>query len=79
MKRKTGSKAWSGKTFVNKNGYCQYKDSGKYVHRHIEEKKLGRKLRPGEVVHHKDGNPLNNSPSNLKVYPNQSTHMKKEH
>jgi hypothetical protein len=45
----------------------------------VEEKKLGRKLKPGEVVHHKDGNPLNNSRGNLKVYPNQSIHMKKEH
>jgi hypothetical protein len=43
------------------------------------EKKIGRKLKSGEVVHHKDGNPLNNSPSNLKVYKNQSQHMKKEH
>ena len=67
------------KTYVNKNGYRRFKDSGTYVHRWVEEKKLGRELNPGEVVHHKDGNPLNNSPGNLKVYPNQSTHMKKEH
>jgi hypothetical protein len=45
----------------------------------VEEKKLGCKLRSGEVVHHKNGNTLDNSPCNLKVYPNQSTHMKKEH
>jgi len=43
------------------------------------KKKLGRKLKTGEVVHHRDGNTLNNSPNNLKVYRNQSTHMKKEH
>jgi hypothetical protein len=67
------------KTYVNKNGYRQFKGSGKLVHRWVEEKKLGRKFKHGEVVHHKDGNPLNNSPGNLKVYPNQSTHMKKEH
>ena len=79
MKRKSSSSSHSAKTFVNKNGYRQFKDTDKYVHRHVEEKKLGRPLRPDEVVHHKDGNPLNNSPSNLKVYPNQSTHMKKEH
>ena len=67
------------KTYVNKKGYRQFKGSGKLVHRWVEEKKLGRKLKPGEVVHHRDGNPLNNSPNNLIVYPNQSTHMKNEH
>jgi hypothetical protein len=79
MKRNSKSPSRAKKTFTNKNGYRQFKDSGKYVHRYMAEKKLGRKLRNGEVVHHKDGNPLNNSPSNLKVYTNQSVHMKKEH
>jgi len=64
------------KTYVSKKGYARFKDSGTYVHRWVEEKKLGRKLKSGEVVHHRDGNPLNNSPSNLKVYPSQSSHMK---
>jgi hypothetical protein len=67
------------KTYVTKKGYSRFKDSGKYVHRWVEEKKLGRKLKAGEVIHHKDGNTLNNSPGNLKVYKNQSQHMKKEH
>ena len=34
-------------------------------HRHIMEEKLGRKLLPTEIVHHIDGNKLNNDPSNL--------------
>jgi len=67
------------KTYINKNGYRRYRRSGKYVHRCVAERKLGRKLRSGEVVHHINGNPLDNSPKNLKVYPNQSTHMRKEH
>ena len=75
MKRGTSSR----KTYVTKKGYRRYKDSGTYVHRHMAEKKLGRRLKTGEVVHHKDGNPLNNSPNNLKVYSSQSQHMKKEH
>jgi hypothetical protein len=79
MKRRSGFQPKSSKTFVNKNGYRQFKDSGTYVHRWVEENKLGRKLKPGEVVHHRDGNTLNNSPNNLKVYSSQSEHMKKSH
>ena len=67
------------KTYVGKSGYRRFKNSGKLVHRWVAEKKLGRKLKKREVVHHKNRNPLDNSPKNLKVYPNQSTHMKKEH
>lgn len=42
---------------------------GKYQYTHIlvAEKKYGRKLRPGEVVSHTDGNPQNNDPSNLVI------------
>jgi len=79
MKRKSSSRTRSSKTYVTPNGYRRFKDSGMYVHRWAEEKKLGRKLKKGEVVHHINGNTLDNSQSNLKVYPNQSTHMKKEH
>ena len=32
-----------------------------YAYRVIMEKHIGRKLKPGECVHHKDGNPLNDS------------------
>jgi hypothetical protein len=44
-------------------------EPGKYQYEHdlIMEKKLGRKLRPNEIVHHKDGDPNNNSISNLAV------------
>lgn len=36
-------------------------------HRHVMEQVLGRKLKPNEVVHHKDGNKKNNSPDSLEV------------
>ena len=36
-------------------------------HRHVVELQIGRKLTSNEVVHHVDGNPLNNDPANLVV------------
>ena len=65
-------------TYTTNKGYERYKDSGRYVHRAAMEKELGRKLRPKEVVHHKKGK-TDNSPENLKLYRNQSEHMRKEH
>ena len=47
-----------------------------FLHRRIMEEQLGRKLTAEEVVHHIDGNPKNNSPDNLLLFPNQSEHMK---
>ena len=40
---------------------------GELEHRKIMRMKLGRELTSDEVVHHVDGNPLNNKPSNLMV------------
>ena len=42
----------------------------------MAEKKLSRKLKQGEVVHHKDRNKQNNSKENLWVFKNQSEHYK---
>jgi hypothetical protein len=38
------------------------------------EKKLGRKLRPGEISHHIDDNKRNNNPDNLELKSNLSDH-----
>ena len=62
------------KTYKDENGYVRFKDSDIPVHRWVAEKKLGRELRPGEVVHHKDRDKSNNDPDNLWVFRNQDEH-----
>ena len=52
------------------NGYkCKIGNDGNivYIHREVMEEKLGRKLKPGEIVHHIDENKLNNDPDNLEL------------
>ena len=62
------------KTYKDKNGYLRFRDSDIPVHRWVAENKLGRPLRPGEVVHHKDRDKLNNDPDNLWVFASQEEH-----
>ena len=47
-------------------------------HRLVIEKKIGRYLERQEVVHHIDGNPLNNHPDNLVLFSRNSEHLKHE-
>lgn len=63
-------------TYTDKKGYKRNKNNNTLVHREVAEKKLGRKLKKGEVVHHKDRNKQNNSPDNLHVFKNQKEHDK---
>lgn len=58
----------------NKKSYPKL--NGKHIHRIIAEKKLGRKLKPEEVVHHIDGDKQNYDPKNLIVLASQSEHAK---
>ncbi len=55
--------------FCNNQGYVR-------KHRLIMEQHLGRFLIPIEVVHHKNGNTLNNRLCNLHLFPNGSEHSK---
>jgi len=71
-KKKSLSK--SGKTYIDQRGYSRFANSGDLVHRWVAQKKLGRKLRKGEVVHHVNRNKLDNKKGNLKVFPNQAAH-----
>ena len=52
---------------------------GRHAHRAIMESHLGRALKSGEVVHHKDGNKRNNSIDNLQLFSSQSEHVRWHH
>ena len=56
-------------------GKSYEKTFGQHSHRWVAELMLGRKLKPGEVVHHVDGDKRNNKPINLMVFPSQSEHL----
>lgn len=53
---------------ANQRGYAP-------LHRLVMELTLGRALRPDEIVHHIDGDSLNNDPGNLRVM-SQSEHAR---
>ena len=70
--------------YTNKNGYRQHynpnspearKSGFSPVHRDVARKKYKRDIKPYEVVHHKDGNKLNNSWDNLEIM-SRSKHTK---
>jgi hypothetical protein len=73
---KKGSTPWNkgtGKGWTDSRGYrWRYVEvNGKprqmREHRYVMEQHLGRKLEPWELVHHKDGDTLNNDITNLEV------------
>lgn len=75
---------WRGGRSVASNGYVLIRvGTGHhladvrgyaYEHRIVAEEKIGRRLLPGEQVHHIDGNRQNNHPCNLQVMANSACH-----
>ncbi|MFX1367262.1 MAG: HNH endonuclease [Promethearchaeota archaeon] len=63
------------KTYRDSRGYLRFRDSGRLVHRWAAEKKMRRKLHPGEVVHHSNQIKTDNRRSNLIVLNSRKEHL----
>lgn len=86
MRGKTGKNSpnWKGGRTHDGNGYIKINQpshprasSKGQIPEHIlvAERIFGKPLPLGAVIHHKDGNPANNNPSNLVICQDNSYHM----
>lgn len=77
----TGTKIlmWSGylAIHVGREHHLAMANGMAYEHRLVAEEKIGRRLRPGECVHHINGVKTDNRPENLEVCPSTHHHRRK--
>lgn len=76
---------WKGGRSIASNGYVLVRVGADhhladvrgyaYEHRIVAEQALGRRLKPGELVHHRDGDKKNNHPDNLEVVAGNAEHF----
>lgn len=60
---------------VGKNHHLSDVRGYAYEHRLVAEEVVGRRLEPGEIVHHLNGNKQDNSPDNIKVCSSIAEHL----
>lgn len=59
--------------YIDNTGYLRH--NNERLHRKIVQQEIGRKLEHDEVVHHLDGNKLNNDLNNLVIFPDNRSHL----
>lgn len=80
--------AWKGGSYIDDKGYRRVRmpthpkaQHNGYVIEHVlvAERMLGRPLKPGEEVHHRNRIRADNRPENLQVYDSHRAHWLTEH
>jgi hypothetical protein len=66
------------KKYLHNPDYIGWRN-GQRIGRYTLESSLQRRLRPGEVVHHIDGNDMNNELGNLMLFSSPSEHLAFHH
>lgn len=68
----------TGYIWIYKPDYPNYQSIYVPEHKLVMEKKIGRRLELKEIVHHINGNPADNRPENLYLFPSRKAHSQYE-